>query len=66
MKIRIVDPMIHDQVGFTKIMLDDVIVLEDMNVSPSPYPTAITEAENMLFWLDGVATEYILTVYISS
>jgi len=65
MSIKTLEPNIHDQVGFAKIMLDDVIILEDINASPIPYPTATTEAENMKFWLDGVSSVYILTVYIS-
>ena len=66
MRLKIVDPLIHDQIGFTKIMLDDVIVLEDTNIDTFSYPDSSADTDNKLFWLDGVATVYILDVFVSN
>ena len=65
MKLKIIDPNIHDEIGFTKIMLEDVIVLEDTNTNKLTYPSA-DETDNSLFWLDAYATSYILDVFISN
>ena len=66
MKLRTVDPNIQDEIGFTKIMLDDVIILEDVGAPTYSSPANTGETNNMLFWLDGIATSYILEVWISN